>query len=371
MAGRGDPPEGTPEGIPGGGEDEFRSVVFDEAFVRAAHLQELSASERMGEHTRAVRSRPSAWESRSSSRQAILLVLLILLAFGTAIYLGVRNPYQPPADQRAEPLRTTVVPLSPQGPVTGGTPEALFDHSPVAEYRVGAAGISLPAVGRTSHFAESQVVTALGIAKDYLVASALEPDVLSGVTVRPPRLLLDPDQLDQFDRSVEAPADDGRHAPAAWLVRFDPRRVAVADPATRVKGTLRYEETGTDTLDVTADHTYTYALRPAGQGPGYGLRPEGRAPGPADASLFTVHRVVHFRFDRDDLRMHRAELLTSTVEAGPQACGPDTSGDLRPLLAGERAPGGDRPALTDPYATARPAAPFLCGALSPKAEPTP
>ncbi|WP_017239293.1 SCO2583 family membrane protein [Streptomyces sp. SS] len=361
MAGRGDPPEGTPEGFPGGGEDEYRSVVFDEAFVRAARLQELSAQERMGEHARAVRSRPSAWEGRSSSRQAALLVLLILLAFGTAIYLGVRNPYQPPVDQRAEPLRTTVVPLAPPGPVPGGDPARLFAHSPAAEYRTGAAGINLPVAGRTSHFAESQVVTALGIAKDYLVASSLDPDVLSGTTVRPVRLLLDPDQLEQFDRSVESPADDGRHALAGWLVRFDPRQVVVTDPATRVQGILRFEETGPDTLDVTADHTYTYALRPAVQGAGP----------VAAASLFTVHRQVHFRFDRDDLRMHRAELLTSTVEAGPQACGADTTGSLKPLLAGARVPDtGGGPAVTDPYATGRPAAPSLCGALAPSAQPS-
>lgn len=66
MAVPGDPPDGTPEGI-GGGEDEFRpdeyrSVVFDEDFVRAARLQEFSAEERMGEHARAVRSR-SMWSS--------------------------------------------------------------------------------------------------------------------------------------------------------------------------------------------------------------------------------------------------------------------------------------------------------------------
>ncbi|MFB6622000.1 hypothetical protein ACFCWD_05460 [Streptomyces sp. NPDC056374] len=360
MAGRGDPPEGTPEGLPGG-EDEYRSVVFDEAFVRAAHLQEFSARERMGEHTEAVRSRPSSWEGRSGSRQALMLVLLILLAFGTAIYLGVRNPYQPPADLRAEPLRTTVVPLAPQGPVVGGLPDRLFDHSPVAEYRTGAAGINLPVAGRTTHFAESQVVTALSIAKDYLVASSLEPDVLSGVTVRPVRLLLDPDQLEQFDRTVEAPADDGRHALAAWLVRFDPRQAVLADPSTRVQGTLRFEETGPDTLDVTADHTYTYALRPAAQGAG----PVGQA------SLFTVHREVHFRFDPEDLRMHRAELMTSTAEAGPQACGADTTGSLKPLLAGARAPeAGGGPPVTDPYATGRPAAPSLCGALSPDAQPS-
>ncbi|MFD3531604.1 hypothetical protein [Streptomyces sp. NPDC058664] len=360
MAGRGDPPEGTPEGLPGG-EDEYRSVVFDEAFVRAAHLQEFSAQERMGEHAQAVRSRASSWEGRSGSHQAVLLVLLVLLAFGTAIYLGVRNPYQPPVDQPAEPLRTTVVPLAPRGPVVGGVPARLFDRGPAAEHRTGAAGIDLPVTGRTTHFAESQVVTALGIAKDYLVASALEPDVLSGATVRPVRLLIDPDQLAQFDRSAEAPADDGRHALAGWLVRFDPRQVALADPAVRVQGTLRFEETGPDTLDVTADHTYTYALRPAVRGTGP----------VAGASLFTVHRELHFRFDREDLRMHRAELVTSTVEAGPQACGGDTTGSLKPLLAGARAPEtGGGPPVTDPYATDRPAAPSLCGALAPSAQPS-
>ncbi|MEU9865804.1 hypothetical protein AB0D99_33555 [Streptomyces sp. NPDC047971] len=358
MAGRGDPPEG-PAPDPGGGEDEYRSVVFDESFVRAARLQEFSAEERMGEHSQAVRSR-STWEPRSGSRQAVLLVLLILLAFGTAIYLGVRNPYQPPLDQRAEPLRITLVPLAPQGRVVGGQPAQLFAHSPAAEYRTGAGGINLPVTGRTTHFSEGQVVTALMIAKDYLVASSLEPDVLAGVTVRPARMLLDPDQLAQFDQSVESSLDDGRHAVAGWLVRFDPAKVALADPTIRVQGTLRFAETGTDVLEVTADHTFTYALRPASSGAG----PVG------EASLFTVHRETHFRFDREDLRMHRTELLTSTVQAGPQACGTDASGSLRPLLAGERTAGSGDPAVTDPYATGRPAVSSLCGTLDPSAQPS-
>ncbi|MFB7862453.1 MULTISPECIES: hypothetical protein [unclassified Streptomyces] len=358
MAGRGDPPEGTPEGLPGG-EDEYRSVVFDEAFVRAARLQEFSAQERMGEHAQAVRSR-TTWEGRSGSRQALLLVLLIVLAFGTAVYLGVRNPYQPPVDQRAEALRTLMVPLAPQDPVPGGEAAALFAHSPAAEYRIGAAGINLPLAGRTSHFSESQVVSALGIAKDYLVASSLEPDVLAGLTVRPPRLLLDPDQLEQFDRSVESPEDDGRHAVSGWLVRFDSHRVVLADPGVRVQGTLRFAEINSDLLDVMADHTFTYAVRPAASGSGPAAR----------ASLYTVHRELHFRFDREDLRMHRAELLTSTVEAGPQACDLDTTGSLRPLLAGERAADPGRRTGTDPYTTGRPAVSSLCGTLAPSAQPS-
>src|ERR1044072_256786 len=175
MAGLGDPPEGTPEGGPGGGEDEYRSVVFDESFVRAARLQEFSERERMGDHTPGVRKSPPL--HRGLSRQAIILVLLIAVAFGTAIYMGVRHPYQSPAArQPVEPLRMTVIPLAPPGKGPGHTdPEYLYAHSPAAQYRVGAEGIPLPASRRTAHFSDSQVVTALTTAKDYIARSALDP----------------------------------------------------------------------------------------------------------------------------------------------------------------------------------------------------
>src|SRR5690606_34546526 len=110
MGGPSDPPEGTPEGAPGGGEDEYRSVVFDESFVRAARLQEYSAQERITDHAPAVRRRPPRRRS-GLSRQALVLVLLIAVAFGTAVYMGVRHPYRTPvADAPAEPLRMTLVP---------------------------------------------------------------------------------------------------------------------------------------------------------------------------------------------------------------------------------------------------------------------
>jgi hypothetical protein len=112
MGGPGNPPEGTPEGAPGGGEDEYRSVVFDESFVRAARIQEFSAHERLSDHAPAVRRRPAA--RRGLSRQVLILVLLVALAFGTAIYMGIRHPYDTPAAKPTEPLRMTVIPLSPQ-----------------------------------------------------------------------------------------------------------------------------------------------------------------------------------------------------------------------------------------------------------------
>ncbi|MFG2627654.1 hypothetical protein [Streptomyces sp. NPDC048473] len=358
MADRGEPPEGPPESAPGGGEDEYRSLVFDESFVRAARLKEFSAQERMGDHARAVRSLP-ARGFRAGSKAAIALVLLIALAFGTAVYMGFRHPYQAPVGRRAEPLRSTVVPLAPQGAVPGGTAAGLLAKSPAAQFETGAAGINLPAIRGTDNFSDSQVATALTTVKDYLVASSLDPDVLTGDAVRPVELLLDPDQMAQFDRSMSRPDDDGQHAVTGWLVRFDPAKVALAAPDVRVRGTLSYTEAGADTLEVVSDHTFTYTLRPAVSGPQ-------RAGG---ASLFTVRRELHFRFDREDLRLHRLELRSSYVQAGPQACPADTTGALRPLLAGQRAvPRG--PAGTDPYATDRPTA-ALCGTLTVSSPPSP
>ncbi|MFF9507622.1 hypothetical protein ACF1BU_12490 [Streptomyces sp. NPDC014724] len=358
MADRGEPPEGPPENAPGGGEDEYRSLVFDESFVRAARLKEFSAEERMEDHAPAVRSLPLR-SLRAGSRAVIALVLLIALAFGTAVYMGFRNPYTAPVGRRAEPLRSTVVPLAPRDAVPGGTAAGLLARSPAAQFAHGAAGINLPAVRGTDHFSDSEVAAALTTVKDYLVASSLDPDVLTGHAVRPVEQLLDPDQMAQFNRSMSRPDDDGQHAATGWLVRFDPAKVALAGPDIRVRGTLSYTETGSDTLEVVSDHTFTYTLRPATPGPQ-------RAGG---ASLFTVRRELHFRFEREDLRLHRLELRTSYVQAGPQACPTDTTGALRPLLAGQRAL-SHGPAGTDLYATGRPTA-AVCGTLAVSSPQTP
>ncbi len=356
MGGLGDPPEGAPEGGPGGGEDEYRSVVFDESFVRAARLQEYSAQERMADHAPAVRRRPPL--RRGLSRQALILVLLIAVAFGTAIYMGVRHPYQSPAAREpVEPLRMTVIPLAPQGRVPGSTDaDALYAHSPAAQFRIGAEGIPLPAARSTAHFSDSQVTSALSIAKDYIVRSSLFPEVLIGNQVRPVRVLLDPDQLDQFDQSFAHPTADGRHAPTGWLVRFDPAQAELADRKVRVQGTLAAAETDSSALEVTADHTFVYALRAVGE----------RGAPRAEASLFTVRRELHFRFDREDLRLHQAQLLVSYVQAGPLSCAEDSTNRLHPLLAGQTAKAGG-PAGTDPYATG--SATSLCGSLAASAQP--
>ncbi|MBO8193931.1 hypothetical protein ITI46_20005 [Streptomyces oryzae] len=382
MGGRVDPPDGTPEGGPNGGDDEYRSLVFDESFIKAARLQEFSAQERLqDEEHAAVRPRPEA-ERRGPrvglglSRQGLILVLLIALAFGTAIYMGIRNPYRSPARTGAEPLHSEVLPLAPTGPVPGSNPADLFANSPAARFATGADGVALPPVRSSGRFSESQVLAALTAAKDYVVESSLDPDVLTGGAVRPVRVLLDPRQQRQFDQSVENPRNDGRHAATAWMVRLDRSKVELASPKVRVDGTLAVQEVG-DGLEVTADHVFVYAVRPAGRGKGPGKNPgkgagknPGKGPGAGrTASLFSVRRQVHFRFERQDLRDREVNVRQVAVRAGPMNCGEDPSDALSPLLAGERAKDAGK-AGTDPFARGRSTA-SMCGLLASSAQPSP
>lgn len=361
MAGREKPPGGPLGTGSGGGDDEYRSVVFDESFVDAARLQEYSAQERLeDEEHAAVRSRPPSKPSGTggASRQGLILVLLIVVAFGTAVYMGVRNPLPTPTPGPAPPARMSTVPLAPRGVVPGSTPEDLFTHSPAEHFSIGADGVTLPAdPHRTDHFSKTQVMAALAGAKEYVRASSLDPAVLTGGAVRSVRLLLDPGQHGQFERSMDRPRSDGRHAATGWMVRFDPDEVALAAPGVRVDGTLTVEEVDRNVLEVTADHVFVYALRDVADA------------GSGDASLFTVRREVRFHFAREDLTEQQLRVRSVMMHAGPMACAADHATTLAPVLAGERV-ADDRPPGTDPYAPG-PGGGAVCGVLARSAQPQP
>lgn len=343
MSGRGDPPEGIPEGYSGGGEDDFRPAVFDESFVRAARIQEFSARERLSGVAGAVRPRRS-W-SYGGHWQALVLGLLIMLAFGTAVFMGVNRSPRAAGSPQVQQLRISLVPLTPAGAVPSVAADRLYAAEGGVNYRVGAEGYTLPGARATAHFSEEEVMQALSAAKDYLVASSLDPAALTGGDVRRVRELLNPDQLDQFDQSLAHPADDGLHAATGWLVRFDPARIALADQQVRVEGTMSVDERDTDTLEITTDHTLVYTVAAA----------NGHAP----ASLFTVRRRLQMEFTRDDLRLEQVELVQASVAAGPLSCGAGSAAYFRPLLAGQSAP--PAPAV-DPYDRGRPVT-ALCADL--------
>jgi hypothetical protein len=335
MGGRAEPPEGTPEGG-AGGDDEFRSVVFDESFVRAARIQELSAQERLSAGSRPIRGR--GLRGGGLSRQALALMLLVAIAFSAAVYLGTKHPYPQAGAGSAAELSMSVVALQPGAggvptlaPVASGSATATAavtatesasaangasaGASPSTEvdpkdYALGPAGLVLPNAGATDHFSKNQVAQALILAQNYVEVSSLDTGVLFGGRTDQVRDLLASGQRSQFDRSITNPADDGKHEATGWLVRFDSSKVkAAAGQETRVQGSFTVPEEVDGALQLTGDHTFVYALTPVS------------ADGTQQPTvLFTVRRQVVYRFTAADLAANRVELTTSATEAGPMAC---------------------------------------------------
>ncbi|WP_327291149.1 SCO2583 family membrane protein [Streptomyces sp. NBC_01198] len=363
MSGAGDPPEGTPEGASGGGEEEYRSVVFDESFVRAARIQEYSARERQDDAAHPVRIRHVL--PRGLARQAVALILVIVLAFGFAIYMGVRHPYKARDAAAGEQLHVSVVPLVPDGVVPAVSPTAPFAGTAAAGFGSGLAGLKVPkTIHRVGGYAESEVEAGYDTAAAFLFDSALDPQTVAGGDVRPVLDLLDPSQVEQFKNSLVAPAADGTREVTGWLVRFDPDpavRVELVgeDQGIRVSGDWTASETGDNRLEIVADHTYVYAIR-------------GSSDTTRSVSLFTVRRKLRFHFDHEELRRHHIEVVQADIVAGPLACSAEVQSYFRPILAGHASP--DTVSGADPYDHGRPpgavCAPLTGATGRPEAAPT-
>lgn len=329
----------------GGTDDEYRSVVFDESFVRAARIQEFSARERLDTDGGPVRVRHTL--PRGLARQAVVLILLIMVAFAFALYMGVRHPYRAHHTAPVPQLRAEVISLVPTGQVPAVPTAEPFTGRSVVGYGTDAAGISLPDPHRVGGFAESEVAEALDTTKDYLVASSINPRTLFHGDVRGVLDLLDPGQADQFDAALAQPALDGSNEATGWLVRFKPDLSLAQVGQVRVKGSLTATETSDKQLEIATDHTFVYALH-------------GRGKADTGVSLFTVRRELRFRFDHEDVRHHRLELATADVAAGPLACSTSVGGYFRPLLAGAAA---TAPSAVDPFSRTRPVG-AVCATLS-------
>ncbi|MEV6978027.1 hypothetical protein [Kitasatospora sp. NPDC093806] len=351
-----EPPEGAPEGG-SGNDDEYRSVVFDESFVRAARIQELSARERLsGSFGRATRPRVRLGPLGTVPRQALALLLVILLAFGAAVYFGVSSPTRPTARPEGSQLTVSLVALSPASAVRAvADPAAPFVGLPPG-YSDGAIGLGTPTGAATEHFSRVEVTKALDTVQRYLVASSLAPAVLVQGATAEVRAFVTPGEQAQFDASVVQPTDDRHHALTGWLVRFDPAQVALAADTVKVAGAMRIDEADGSTLQITTDHTFVYALKAAG------------APAGAPVTLETVRRQLTFQFDRIDLASAQLRLVDSVLQAGPVPCDGSLAGLVQPVLAGGAeagagAPATPGPAAVDPGNHARPAW-QVCGVLA-------
>lgn len=349
MAGRSGPPGGPFGDLPGSGDEEFRSTVFDESFVRSAALEEYSAQQRLEDQTSPVRSRVAeepARGRRTLPKNALVLAAIMVIAVLVALLLGTGGPYGNRAPRPEPQPAANLLPLAPAEAVPGGEPSELYEGSPAADFGVGGEGAPTPEPVATEDFTRDQVAEALALAQRYVVASALTPEVLGGGTALPVRVLLHPEQQRQLDRSLTGRA--GESPATAWLVRFDPAETELADRQVRARGSFTASQNGSR-LEVTARHLAVYALRPAG---------DEQAP----ASLFMVHRTVVLAFTEQDLAESRAVLLGVSTVPGPVDCAVDQDRELHPLLAGQEAT-LKGPVGMDPFALAdegnRP-----CGALA-------
>ncbi|MQS12187.1 hypothetical protein F7Q99_07735 [Streptomyces kaniharaensis] len=346
-----EPPEGTPEGG-SGNEDEFRSVVFDESFVRAARIQELSARERLaGSFGKATRPRVRLGPLGTVPRQALALLLLILLSFAAAVYFGVSSPNRSAGRPEGTQLTVSLVALSPASVVRPvADPASPFAALPVG-YSDGAIGLGTPAGAATEHFSRVEVTKALDTVQHYLVASSLTPATLIQGATAEVRAFVTPGEQAQFDASVAQPVDDRHHAVTGWMVRFDPAQVALAADTVKVAGAMRIDETDGGALQITTDHTFVYALKPAG------------APSGSPVTLETVRRQLTFQFDRVDLGSGQLRLVDSVIQAGPQPCTTSMAGFLQPVLATSQGAQVPAPQAIDPGNHAHPAW-QVCGVLA-------
>lgn len=352
-----EPPEGAPDGG-SGSDDEYRSVVFDESFVRAARIQELSARERLASSFgRATRPRIRLGPLGTVPRQALALLLLILLAFSAAVYFGISTPNPQASRPEGSQLTVSLVALSPASAVHAvADPAAPFAALPPG-YSDGAIGLGTPAGAATEHFSKIEVTKALDTVQRYLVASSLAPTALIQGATADVRAFVTPGEQAQFDASVAHPVDDRHHALTGWVVRFDPAQVALAADSVKVAGAMRIDEADNTTLQITTDHTFVYALKSAG------------APSGAPVTVETVRRQLTFQFDRLDLASAQLRLVDSVLQAGPAPCGSSLAGYVQPLLAGAdgTAAAGAQPMAgaqpIDPGNHARPAW-QVCGVLA-------
>nr|WP_051967673.1 hypothetical protein [Kitasatospora mediocidica] len=308
--------------------------------MRAARIQELSASERLGGGwAHPVRRRLGLGTLASLPRQALTLLLLIVMAFSAAVYFGVSAPQRDQGAGSGTQLTSEFTALAP----AGGTVAAVDAASPFASlgaaagFADGAAGLGIPTKASTAHFSQAEVTQALLTVQSYLEVSELSAQTLTDGATLPVRTLLAPSEQGQFDASVSSPTDDQHHALTGWVVRFDPARVSLASDTVKVAGTVRIAELNSSMLEITSDDTLVYALRPAVAA---GTAATGQV------SLYTVRRDVRMDLDRTDIANGQLRLIDAVVQAGPTACGAAQSVYLQPLSAGSTAasPGSVDPA---------------------------
>ncbi|MFD0563833.1 hypothetical protein ACFQ2M_18810 [Kitasatospora saccharophila] len=297
---------GPDNGGPGRTDDPFEGLVLDEEFVRSAKNREASGRARMlaerwkkdpppanepWRPTTEVRSkdRPTGPARPHPVRNALLLLgVVVAVLVGLAVTdLGRSKAPEssalPTVGAETAPPSSAPPSVDPDVP----TPERPWAGSPAATWPNGTAGIGGPdGTPATGVFSAEQVAADVAAVRQLLVASNLDPQVLSGGDVQHVIDLMDGPDADRLREALAHP--DAEHDPVDWVSRFDPARALPITDQVKVQGRISVEGDGARGLLVHADVTFVYAVRP---GPDAGKpEPDGLGAGARSASWTQLDR---------------------------------------------------------------------------------
>jgi hypothetical protein len=153
-------------------------------------------------------------------------------------------------------------------PPTGPTGLASFDHpfagSPAEQWAEGADAITLPTARPVGAMSRDQVAAALQSTKDYLIATNLDPQVLSGGFPQRALDAIDPlesDTRDRFEAAFRSPSNDNN--PLSYATRYNPRELKPVGTVVKARGQMTFAEDQYGSVLVSADYTFVYAFTKA------------------------------------------------------------------------------------------------------------
>lgn len=325
-----------------------------------------------------------AWremEGRRPRRRRILGLFGVLLA--VALVLAALDPQAVRSVLAGHGWGTsaaTAPPLPPETAAPTAAPSSAdpetptlhrpFAGSPAERYADGADGIVLPVAKPVGTNTRAEVATALRMAKEFLVASNLDPAVLAGGTPRKALALVDPTangMREEVSRSLAHPSV--HHDPLTLFTRFDPRRVRVVGSVVKVRGRMTVSRGDHGGVRIVADYTFVYPLTRVRQH--------------EDASAEVVRTIIRrtVTFELLDPRHYRVTpgtlpLITWASDLANTACGvhdgflhPQFRADPEPRPSGSSATPTVRPSgpAIDPYDRSKPVGSGRirgCGSLS-------
>ncbi|WP_327415806.1 hypothetical protein [Streptomyces sp. NBC_01233] len=140
-----------------------------------------------------------------------------------------------------------------------------FRGSPALQWADGAAGIEVPAATAVGGMSQQQVADALEKARQFLIATNLDPATLRGERPAAALAILDPRQPDvpqRLEQSLAKPTAE--NTPVLLFTRFDQAKVKPVGDVVKVRGSMRAEQGEPGELLVVTDYTFVHPMTDGG-----------------------------------------------------------------------------------------------------------